>query len=70
MVPPMLMPSSSAGHSGEYCGVTGDVHALTLFFCRYDAHPMAILTSAFAYLGSYYGEANPSLQGSSCLRLF
>lgn len=30
---------------------------------RYDAHPMAILTSAFAYLGSYYREANPSLQG-------
>lgn len=30
---------------------------------RYDAHPMAILTSAFAYLGSYYSEANPSLQG-------
>lgn len=30
---------------------------------RYDAHPMAILTSAFAYLGSYYAEANPSLQG-------
>jgi citrate synthase len=25
---------------------------------------MAILTSAFAYLGSYYHEANPSLQGS------
>lgn len=25
---------------------------------------MAILTSAFAYLGSYYGEANPSLQGT------
>jgi citrate synthase len=24
---------------------------------------MAILTSAFAYLGSYYSEANPSLQG-------
>ena len=24
---------------------------------------MAILTSAFSYLGSYYGEANPSLQG-------
>ncbi|KAH9178254.1 peroxysomal citrate synthase [Lactarius sanguifluus] len=34
---------------------------------RYDAHPMAILTSAFAYLGSYYSEANPSLQGQ---RLF
>ena len=33
---------------------------------RYDAHPMAMLTSAFAYLGSYYGEANPSLQGG-CL---
>ncbi|KAF9068261.1 peroxysomal citrate synthase [Rhodocollybia butyracea] len=32
---------------------------------RYDAHPMAILTSAFAYLGSYYSEANPSLQGQS-----
>lgn len=30
---------------------------------RYDAHPMAMLTSAFAYLGSYYAEANPSLQG-------
>src|SRR6266576_7200569 len=26
---------------------------------------MAMLTSAFAYLGSFYGEANPSLQGSS-----
>ncbi|TFY67190.1 hypothetical protein EVG20_g4036 [Dentipellis fragilis] len=26
---------------------------------------MAILTSAFAYLGSYYSEANPSLQGQS-----
>ncbi|KAJ3930546.1 MAG: peroxysomal citrate synthase [Lentinula lateritia] len=32
---------------------------------RYDAHPMAILTSAFAYLGSYYSEANPSLQGQT-----
>jgi citrate synthase len=38
----------------------------TCFPARYDAHPMAILTSAFAYLGSYYGEANPSLQGT-CL---
>ncbi|KAL1738011.1 citrate synthase-like protein, partial [Schizophyllum fasciatum] len=34
---------------------------------HYDAHPMAMLTSAFAYLGSYYSEANPSLQGQ---RLF
>jgi citrate synthase len=25
---------------------------------------MAMLTSAFAYLGSYYHEANPSLQGT------
>lgn len=32
---------------------------------RYDSHPMAILTSAFAYLGSYYSEANPSLQGQT-----
>jgi hypothetical protein len=24
---------------------------------------MAMITSAFAYLGSYYSEANPSLQG-------
>jgi len=30
---------------------------------RYDAHPMSQLTSAFAMLGSYYSEANPSLQG-------
>ncbi|KAG7089489.1 hypothetical protein E1B28_011169 [Marasmius oreades] len=32
---------------------------------RYDAHPMSILTSAFAYMGSYYNEANPSLQGQN-----
>jgi citrate synthase len=37
---------------------------------RYDAHPMAILTSAFAYLGSYYSEANPSLQGTCPLQSF
>jgi len=30
-----------------------------------DAHPMAILTSVFAALGSYYPEANPSLQGQT-----
>ena len=35
-----------------------------MYDVSYDAHPMAILTSAFAYLGSYYSEANPSLQGS------
>ncbi|KAG5730962.1 Citrate synthase [Termitomyces sp. T112] len=46
----------------------GTVHADAEHFCRsfrYDAHPMAILTSAFAYLGSYYREANPSLQGQN-----
>ncbi|KAG5647003.1 hypothetical protein DXG03_001727 [Asterophora parasitica] len=46
----------------------GTVHADAEHFCRsfrYDAHPMAILTSAFAYLGSYYSEANPSLQGQN-----
>lgn len=32
---------------------------------RYDAHPMSILTSVFAALGSYYPEANPSLQGQT-----
>lgn len=31
----------------------------------YDAHPMSMLTSAFAMLGSYYSEANPSLQGKT-----
>ncbi|CED84321.1 peroxysomal citrate synthase [Phaffia rhodozyma] len=30
---------------------------------RYDAHPMAILVSAFSALGSFHSEANPSLQG-------
>lgn len=39
------------------------------FLCSYDAHPMSILTSAFAYLGSYYSEANPSLQGTQYLKL-
>ena len=47
-------------------GANADFAALCLllYFARYDAHPMAILTSAFSYLGSYYGEANPSLQGT------
>ncbi|KAF8150637.1 peroxysomal citrate synthase [Crassisporium funariophilum] len=46
----------------------GVTHADAEQFCRsfrYDAHPMSILTSAFAYLGSYYAEANPSLQGQN-----
>ncbi|KAG9046366.1 hypothetical protein FS837_004542 [Tulasnella sp. UAMH 9824] len=32
---------------------------------RYDAHPMAILSSAFSALGSFYEEANPSLRGQN-----
>ncbi|KAH8831684.1 peroxysomal citrate synthase [Flagelloscypha sp. PMI_526] len=46
----------------------GVVHAEAEQFFRsfrYDAHPMAMLTSAFTYLGSYYAEANPSLQGQA-----
>lgn len=31
----------------------------------YDAHPMAILSSAFSALGSFYEEANPSLRGQN-----
>ncbi|KIP07627.1 hypothetical protein PHLGIDRAFT_70734 [Phlebiopsis gigantea 11061_1 CR5-6] len=46
----------------------GVMHADAQEFFRsfrqaYDAHPMSMLTSAFAMLGSYYSEANPSLQG-------
>lgn len=44
----------------------GPMHADAQTFFRsfrYDAHPMSMLTSAFAMLGSYYSEANPSLQG-------
>lgn len=60
------MQNCSVGLSGEYREF--HFHGLSpkhngIF--RYDAHPMAILTSAFAYLGSYYAEANPSLQGAS-----
>lgn len=45
-------------------GLARALTVVPLEICRYDAHPMAILTSAFAYLGSYYAEANPSLQGN------
>lgn len=41
-----------------------DCEGAACLLASYDAHPMAILTSAFSYLGSYYGEANPSLQGT------
>ncbi|KAG6317497.1 hypothetical protein E4U22_006192, partial [Claviceps purpurea] len=32
---------------------------------RYDSHPMSMMTSAFATLGAFAPEANPSLQGST-----
>ncbi|THH30026.1 hypothetical protein EUX98_g4178 [Antrodiella citrinella] len=44
-------------------GVTHSDAAQFFRSFRYDAHPMSMLTSAFAMLGSYYSEANPSLQG-------
>ncbi|KAH8092652.1 peroxysomal citrate synthase [Cristinia sonorae] len=44
-------------------GVTHSDTAQFFRSFRYDAHPMSMLTSAFAMLGSYYSEANPSLQG-------
>ncbi|KAF8674032.1 Citrate synthase [Rhizoctonia solani] len=47
-------------HSITHVDVAGLFRAF-----RYDAHPMSILTSAFAALGSYYAEANPSLQGQN-----
>lgn len=31
---------------------------------RYNSHPMSILASSFAALGSFAPEANPSLQGA------
>ncbi|KZP09665.1 citrate synthase [Athelia psychrophila] len=37
---------------------------------RYDTHPMAIFTSSFAYLGSYYADANPSLRGLMDQQIF
>lgn len=30
--------------------------ASSAYIIRYDAHPMAILTSSFAAIGSYYSE--------------
>jgi len=73
----MRMQNSFLGRSGELI-LRAKFHinrgySDPLFYLnewRYDAHPMAILTSAFAYLGSYYREANPSLQGSGCLLSF
>lgn len=31
---------------------------------RYDAHPMGMLISSIASLGTFYGDANPALQGT------
>ncbi|KDN43792.1 citrate synthase [Tilletiaria anomala UBC 951] len=41
-----------------------DVEGLMESF-RYDSHPMAMLTSAFAALGAFSPEANPALQGQN-----
>lgn len=60
----MLMQRVSSVHFGG-CSILQSLSlGLMVYACSYDAHPMAILTSAFAYLGSYYSEANPSLQGT------
>jgi len=61
-----LPSASQLSHFTSEILLHGPVHSDAEGFFqafRYDAHPMAMLTSAFAYLGSYYGEANPSLQG-------
>lgn len=66
----MLTLRSSSVPSGAFPAIQSvefgilEHHSWT---CRYDAHPMSMLTSAFAMLGSFYSEANPSLQGSSQL---
>lgn len=44
--------------------VHNDLDKLVSSF-RYDSHPMSILTSCFAALGSFAPEANPSLQGQN-----
>lgn len=61
-----LPSASQLSHFTSEVLLHGPIHSDAEGFFRafrYDAHPMAMLTSAFAYLGSYYGEANPSLQG-------
>src|ERR1700761_9452899 len=65
----MRTQSNSSAPSGTSWLIVGHEQRLKVdgWAGRYDAHPMAILTSAFAYLGSYYSEANPSLQGASLL---
>ncbi|KAG1848452.1 citrate synthase-like protein [Suillus subluteus] len=61
-----LPSASQLSHFTSKVLLHGSIHfGAEGFFCafRYDAHPMSMLTSAFAYLGSYYGEANLSLEG-------
>ncbi|KAG2125404.1 citrate synthase-like protein [Suillus clintonianus] len=61
-----LPSASQLSHFTSEVLLHGPIHSDAEGFFRafrYDAHPMSMLTSAFAYLGSYYGEANPSLQG-------
>ncbi|KAG2138210.1 citrate synthase-like protein [Suillus cothurnatus] len=61
-----LPSTSQLSHFTSEVLLHGPIHSDAEGFFRafrYDAHPMSMLTSAFAYLGSYYGEANPSLQG-------
>lgn len=63
-VPCMLTQRSSSARSGTlHVAKCARDDNESLGFARYDAHPMSMLTSAFAMLGSYYSEANPSLQG-------
>ncbi|KAG9254278.1 peroxysomal citrate synthase [Emericellopsis atlantica] len=42
--------------------IHSDIEAMFKSF-RYDSHPMSMLTSAFATMGAFAPEANPSLQG-------
>ncbi|PWN53241.1 citrate synthase family member [Violaceomyces palustris] len=44
--------------------IHSDVEGLFKSF-RYDSHPMSMLTAAFAALGAFSSEANPSLAGQS-----
>lgn len=55
----------SRGWSNEvmhHTFIHSDIEGMFKSF-RYDSHPMSMLTSAFATLGAFAPEANPSLQG-------
>ncbi|KAK2074060.1 hypothetical protein P8C59_008297 [Phyllachora maydis] len=57
-------PQAAAWHDEvmHHTYVHTDIEAMFKSF-RYDSHPMSMLTSAFATLGAFAPEANPSLQG-------